>query len=140
MNDRLAEVHQEIDAIDIKLIRLLADRHAVVNRVTEIKNISGIATFDLAREKEVIARAVETARECGLPAQIALEVICTIIELSTAHQLVKAGRPGVVVSDHTFCPACKKGTEGIRGPQGSTRMICDTPGCGRPLTSLMPSP
>lgn len=139
MNEKLAEARQEIDAIDKKLIRLLADRHAVVIKVTEIKNVSGIATFDLEREKEVIAKAIENARDFGLPVQMALEVICTIIDLSTAHQLVKAGRPGVVCPGNTFCPACKKGTEGIHGPQGSTRMICDTPGCGRPLTSLVPN-
>ena len=51
----LERYRQEIDRIDVELVRLFLDRMAVTGKVGEFKQREGIPVLDAARERQVIA-------------------------------------------------------------------------------------
>lgn len=70
----LAEFRAEIDAIDIELVRLLARRMGVVNRVIVAKREKGIPALIPSRVEEVETHVRKRAEEAGAPADLASAV------------------------------------------------------------------
>lgn len=84
--DELAQLRRDIEAIDRKLIELLAERVELGKRTGEIKREAGRPILDAAREAEVIRRAVTTARELGVPQEATREIFWHIVGMSRRVQ------------------------------------------------------
>ena len=88
-HDSLAELAQcrsEIEAIDRRLVALLAERVALGRKTATIKRAAGLPILDPQREAEVIRRAVTTAREHDLPVEAIREVFWHVVGLSRRAQ------------------------------------------------------
>ena len=88
-HDPLAELAQcraEIEAIDRRLIALLAERVALGRKTATIKRAEGLPILDPQREAEVIRRAVTTAREHDLPVEAVREMFWHVVGLSRRAQ------------------------------------------------------
>lgn len=59
MADGLSGFRERIDACDAGIVRLINERLKICLEVGEYKRARGIAVKDAAREREVIARALE---------------------------------------------------------------------------------
>jgi chorismate mutase-like protein len=59
----LADWRQEIDALDLELLRLLNRRAAIACEIAKVKVASGIAPYDPRREAQVLERI--TAQNAG---------------------------------------------------------------------------
>lgn len=68
---RLAILRQRIDAIDQRLILLLAKRAALALEAAEVKRRADLPIYAPAREREVIARAKASASAPLTPAAMA---------------------------------------------------------------------
>ena len=84
--DELGQIRRDIEAIDRKLIELLADRLELGRRTGEIKREAGRPILDAAREAEVIRRAVTAARELGVPQEATREIFWHIVGMSRREQ------------------------------------------------------
>ncbi|SPE32493.1 P-protein (Includes: Chorismate mutase; Prephenate dehydratase) [Burkholderiales bacterium] len=62
MNERLKQVRDAIDAIDLQLVELLNERARLVAEVGRIKQESGAPVFQPEREAEVVRRVVGASR------------------------------------------------------------------------------
>ena len=85
-SDELAQLRRDIEAIDRKLVELLADRLELGRRTGEIKRDAGRPILDAAREAEVIRRAVTAARELGVPQEATREIFWHIVGMSRRVQ------------------------------------------------------
>ena len=78
-----------IDAIDARMVALLAERFAVVEEVVRIKRANGIPALLPDRVEEVVAQVEALAAEKGLPAGIAgalwRTLIAETIDYENAH-------------------------------------------------------
>lgn len=84
--DELVQLRRDIEAIDRRLIELLAERLELGRRTGEIKREAGRPILDAAREAEVIRRAVTAAREHGLPQEATREIFWHIVGMSRRQQ------------------------------------------------------
>ena len=82
----LTECRTEIEALDRKLVALLAERVELGKRTATLKKAAGLPILDPQREAEVIRRAVGTAREHGLPVEAIREVFWHVVGLSRRAQ------------------------------------------------------
>ena len=82
----MAELREAIDALDLRLVRLLALRQAYIERAAVLKQERG-AVRDQARVEDVVAKVLAAARREGLSAEIAEPVWRLLIEESIAHEL-----------------------------------------------------
>jgi isochorismate pyruvate lyase len=82
----MAELRAAIDALDQKLVTLLARRQAYIERAAILKQERG-AVRDDARIEQVIAKVLAEAKEAGLSGSIAEAVWRTLIEQSIRHEL-----------------------------------------------------
>ena len=82
----LDALRAEIDAVDERLIQVLAERFRLTRRVGRLKVERDLASVDPAREKSQIARIRRLAAAAGLDEDLAETVLRTVI--------------GQVVSDH----------------------------------------
>ena len=82
----MAELRVAIDALDQKLVSLLARRQAYIERAAVLKQDRG-AVRDDARIEDVVAKVLAEARAAGLSAHIAEPVWRTLIEQSIRHEL-----------------------------------------------------
>lgn len=82
----LAQCRSEIEAIDRRLIALLAERVALGKRTATLKRAAGLPILDPQREAEVIRRAVATAREHDLPVEATREIFWHVVGLSRRAQ------------------------------------------------------
>ncbi len=73
MNDRLKQVREAIDAIDLQLVERLNERARLVAEVGRIKKDTGAPVFQPEREAEVVRRVVKASR--GPLSEAALEAI-----------------------------------------------------------------
>jgi chorismate mutase / prephenate dehydrogenase len=90
MNE-LDALRADIDRLDEQLFALVAERMRLVGEVREAKRAAGGATFDRAREQEVLRRAEERAAALGIPARTAREVMRPLLEASHDAQTLPAG-------------------------------------------------
>jgi chorismate mutase/prephenate dehydratase len=85
--DDLQSLRSRIDAVDEALVRLLAERLAVVREIAHQKLSAGRAAIaDPAREEEIIARWSRAAEEHDLPVALARAVLREVLEHSRRHQ------------------------------------------------------
>jgi isochorismate pyruvate lyase len=82
----MAELRMGIDALDAKLVTLLARRQLYIERAAVLKQDRG-AVRDDARIEEVITKVLAAAKEAGLSGAIAEPVWRTLIEASIRHEL-----------------------------------------------------
>ncbi|MBM4397590.1 MAG: prephenate dehydrogenase/arogenate dehydrogenase family protein [Deltaproteobacteria bacterium] len=82
----LDEVRARISAIDDEVVRLAAERLALVARVAQAKRAAGAPIRDRAREREVLARARDVAARFGLPPRVAESIVGALIRSSLVSQ------------------------------------------------------
>ena len=66
MNNNLIKLRQEIDTLDAQIIKSLAQRMRVVQKVGEYKKKRGIPPLDKIRWQKVLESKLLLARELGL--------------------------------------------------------------------------
>jgi chorismate mutase len=88
----LSRLRRDIEAIDRRIVELLAERLDFGRRTGEIKREAGRPILDAAREAEVIRRAVTAARELGVPQEETREIFWHIVGMSRRAQEGGDGR------------------------------------------------
>lgn len=81
----MGQLRQAIDALDTRLVVLLAIRQAYIERAAVLK-LGRDQVRDLARIEDVVAKVLMAANEAGLSAAIAEPVWRTLIEASITHE------------------------------------------------------
>jgi isochorismate pyruvate lyase len=81
----MAEVRQGVDAIDRRLVELIAERQGYMDAAARIKPDRGIV-HDRARIEDVVAKVKAAAREAGLSEAIAEPVWRTLIDRCIAYE------------------------------------------------------
>jgi chorismate mutase / prephenate dehydrogenase len=84
--DQLKEYRSDIDLIDGQIIDLLAERMATVRKIGEIKQDEGLPVCVESRERLVLDRIAELAKEKDLPADEVRELFKLIIKTSRKEQ------------------------------------------------------
>lgn len=84
----MAELRVAIDALDARLVALLAVRQAYIERAAVLKQ-DRAAVRDPARIEDVVTKVLAEARRAGLSEQIAEPVWRTLIEHSIRHEFEK---------------------------------------------------
>ncbi|GHG84157.1 chorismate mutase [Pseudodonghicola xiamenensis] len=82
----MRELRQTIDALDRKLIDLLADRAACIDRAVELKQLENLPARIPARVEEVAANARRNAAEVGLDPDLADKLWREMIEWAIARE------------------------------------------------------
>ena len=78
--EELKKLREEIDRVDEALIRTLAMRFQITDKVGALKKAQKLSPVDPQREAEQEKRILELAEEVGLRGDIALSVLRLIIE------------------------------------------------------------
>ena len=91
----LEGLRQEIDAIDEQIVRLLADRHARVQKVVALKTAYKLPIYHPAREENLISQRRAQAQQAGLDPDHIEELYRSIMRQSRVRQTVHAARSGV---------------------------------------------
>ena len=81
----MAELRTAIDALDARLVALLAVRQAYIERAAQLKT-GRDQVRDPARIEEVVAKVIAEGRKAGLSSDIAEPVWRTLIEASIRHE------------------------------------------------------
>ena len=76
----MAELRVEIDALDTKLLTLLAERQSYTDRAPALKKVEGIAAAAPKRRAEVIGRIRAGAEAAGFEPDVAEEMWQTMIQ------------------------------------------------------------
>lgn len=82
-SDKLAALRQQIDALDVQIIELLAKRIQYVRQAGEYKQGHALPALDENRWQQATAARLEQARQLGLPE----ELIGQIYELIHSYTL-----------------------------------------------------
>ena len=82
----MAELRAAIDALDARLVALLAVRQAYIERAAQLKT-GRDQVRDSVRIEEVVAKVIAEGRKAGLSADIAEAVWRSLIEASIRHEL-----------------------------------------------------
>lgn len=75
-----------LSQLDADLLKLVAERHALTQKIGEYKRSRGIGTRDYAREKDVLEMASTHAQALGLPRALAEELMRSLIRSSLTQQ------------------------------------------------------
>lgn len=81
----MEDIRRAIDALDEKLVQLLAERQKLIEAAGQVKP-SRATVRDEARIEEVIALVKKEAAKAGLAEEIAEPVWRQLIESSIAHE------------------------------------------------------
>jgi isochorismate pyruvate lyase len=81
----MADLRGAIDALDQRLVALLAQRQTYIERAAILKQDRSTVR-DVARVEDVVAKVLAAARTAGLSPEIAEPVWRTLIERSIAHE------------------------------------------------------
>ena len=84
----MAELRDAIDAMDAKLVRLLAKRQGYIERAAVLKQ-DRATVRDEARIEDVVSKALAEAKLAGLSPAIAEAVWRVLIERSIQHEFQK---------------------------------------------------
>jgi chorismate mutase len=87
----LSELRQGIDAVDTKLVALLAERANLVQGVIRYKRANHMRVVDRAREERMLIRIGELATSLGLDPRVAQQVLRTIIDSFTLLEVEELG-------------------------------------------------
>jgi chorismate mutase/prephenate dehydrogenase len=91
----LDHLRQEIDAIDEKIVDLLAQRLGKAQSVVAIKKAAGLPIYHPAREENLISQRREQARTAGLDPDHIEELYRCIVRQSRVRQTVHVAKSGV---------------------------------------------
>ena len=83
--ESMVELRAAIDALDARLVALLAVRQAYIERAAQLKSDRS-QVRDPARIEDVVAKVIAEGRRAGLSAEIAEPVWRTLIEASIRHE------------------------------------------------------
>jgi len=86
-NDRITELRDEINGLNVQIVKLLARRAEVARRIGEAKRKRNLPIVDRTREGKVYERVRELANERGLDPKGVEKVFREIVELCTRAQL-----------------------------------------------------
>jgi isochorismate pyruvate lyase len=89
--ESMAELRVAIDALDARLVALLAVRQAYIERAAQLKS-DRAQVRDPARIEDVVAKVIAEGRRAGLSAEIAEPVWRTLIEASIKHEFAAFDR------------------------------------------------
>ncbi len=81
----MAELRVAIDALDARLVALLAVRQAYIERAAQLKT-GRDQVRDPERIEDVVAKVIAEGKKAGLSSQIAEPVWRTLIEASIRHE------------------------------------------------------
>lgn len=87
----LAAIRDRLDAVDRHLVRVLAERAALIAEVVHFKREHGMPVVDRAREDEMLERIERTARDDGLDPRIARQVLRAAIDAFTLLEVEQLG-------------------------------------------------
>jgi chorismate mutase len=87
----LAATRRQIDDVDRRLVRLLAERARLVDGVVRYKRAHHMAVVDRGREDEMLARIAAVAKEDGVDPRVAQQVLRTIIDGFTLLEVEELG-------------------------------------------------
>jgi chorismate mutase len=87
----LDSIRTQIDALDRRLVALLAERSRLVDQVVHYKRAHHMAVVDRAREDVMLARIADLAKEEGLDPRVAQQVLRTIIDGFTLLEVEELG-------------------------------------------------
>lgn len=82
----LAELRQNLEAIDAECMALLVRRVDVARQVGAHKRAHGLATLDAQREARVVASAARMARDAGLPEEEVRQIFWHVVAMSRRAQ------------------------------------------------------
>lgn len=90
----LAALRQRLDAIDDRLVALIAERQVASGEIARVKQATGRATRDYAREREVLLAVQAQAIARGVSPRLAEELMRLLIQssLTTQEQSIVASR------------------------------------------------
>ncbi|MCX5880926.1 MAG: bifunctional chorismate mutase/prephenate dehydrogenase, partial [Deltaproteobacteria bacterium] len=86
VDQALSGLRQDIDAIDSRIVSLLADRQQVVGQVAALKKSHNLQVYHPAREEDLISRRRQQAKNIGLNPDFIEEIYRTIIRRSRVVQ------------------------------------------------------
>ena len=89
--DRLAELREQIEAVDREIVTLIGKRRDLVMEVGRTKGDLGLPVLDPPREAKVVRRAAEIARELGVDEELTRDVIWRIIAAARDAQEGRSG-------------------------------------------------
>ena len=87
----MAELRVQIDAIDIELITLLANRSGYIDRAVDLKKIEGLPARTTDRVAEVLNKVSATATQNGLDPDLARKLWSELIEWSIQREIRELG-------------------------------------------------
>lgn len=82
----MEDVRAGVDALDNRLVALLAERFGYMRAAARIKQDRN-AVRDEARKQQVITQAVEQGKALGVPADMLAEMWEVLVEASIAYEL-----------------------------------------------------
>ena len=91
--ESMAEVREEIDALDRGIVALLADRLPYIEEAARIKQ-SRDQVRDEGRIADVLKKVEAEARRIGANASVLVQTYRTLIEASIAYELEEFDRLG----------------------------------------------
>ncbi|NLD35592.1 MAG: bifunctional chorismate mutase/prephenate dehydrogenase [Desulfatiglans sp.] len=94
-NNELEKSRDRIDQIDLKIIDLLAERQAEVEKVIEIKKKSNLPVRHPAREEDMISSRRALAKEKGLDPDYVEELFRSLLRQSRVEQTESKSEKGV---------------------------------------------
>lgn len=83
----VAEVRARIEAVDRRLVALVAERLELARGIGALKRRTDSATLDPGREAAVIRHAVEAGRALGLPEEPVRQLFWTLVGLCRSAQM-----------------------------------------------------
>lgn len=87
----MAELREQIDAIDVELITLLVTRSRYIDRAVDLKKIEELPARTTDRVAEVLSRVSATASERGLDPDLARKLWGELIEWSIQREIKELG-------------------------------------------------
>jgi chorismate mutase len=87
----LGDIREQIDAVDRRLVGLLAERARLVGGVVRYKRAHRMAVVDRGREDEMLARIATLAKDEGVDPRVAQQVLRTIIDGFTLLEVEELG-------------------------------------------------
>jgi len=82
----LPDLRRELARIDRDLLALIARRQSLASEIGEAKRRAGRPTRDFDQEREVVERARATAKELGVPPDLAEQLVLSLIRSSLTVQ------------------------------------------------------
>ncbi len=83
----LNKLRAKIDEIDSEILKLIKERMAIVEEISNIKREKGLPVYDGEREREVVESRVKKAMEMGLSPELTREVFTAILHHSKRVQV-----------------------------------------------------